>query len=301
MDKLKIAIVGATGYVARNLRRHLSTSPDIHMVSIARRQFDTFPNETSVILDTATISSSRRDVFPPVSQLQGCDVMVTLIGAGRQSARDVATSYEESNVGAVRRAVDMCRSIGIKKLIYLSGLGVSPDIELAYFISKFRAEQLIKRSGLEYTIFRPSYIVGNNDHLHKLLLEQAHTTKEITLPGSGNYNIQPIHIDDVSKIILNSFTSQRLRNKTVDLVGPDPIKLLQYFRIYAKLTDARLTHVDMELTLHCAVTHPAKSLFSTDDIGILVGGFVGDYYKLVRLTGVTPRSILKILKSRNLP
>ena len=56
--------------------------------------------------------------------------------------------------------INMCKKAKIKKIIYASGLGVNASSSTGYFISKYRAEQLIINSGLDFSIFRPSYIVG---------------------------------------------------------------------------------------------------------------------------------------------
>ena len=57
-------------------------------------------------------------------------------------------------------------------------------------------EQLIKKSGLHYTIFRPSYILGVDDYLTKNISKQI-LKKQVLIPGSGNFVLQPISIDDV--------------------------------------------------------------------------------------------------------
>jgi len=92
----------------------------------------------------------------------------------------------------------------------------------SYFISKLKAEQLIVNSGLDYTIFRPSYILGTDDLLSQNLKKQI-KKGFITIPGSGNYKLQPISVNDVAKIILQATTSKKFSKKIIDLVGPETV------------------------------------------------------------------------------
>ena len=66
-----------------------------------------------------------------------------------------------------KKIIKLCKKTKIKKIIYISGLGVTSKSTSAYFISKYKAEQEIIKSGLDYTILRASYIIGKNDSLTK--------------------------------------------------------------------------------------------------------------------------------------
>src|SRR3990170_5356721 len=95
-----------------------------------------------------------------------------------------------------------------KKIVYISGLGVSNNTVSSYFISKYKAENEIITSGLDYTILRASYIIGKNDPLTKNLNGQIKSGK-IIIPGSGKYHLQPIFVNDVAKVIYNSVISKK--------------------------------------------------------------------------------------------
>ena len=106
-------------------------------------------------------------------------------------------------------------------------------LHLGYFISKHKAEKLIVNSGINYTIFRPSYIVGKDDLFTKYLKKQM-KKKIIKIPGSGAYSIQPIFINDVAKIIHLSITQMKFKNKILDLVGPEHITFEKYIKLIFK-------------------------------------------------------------------
>ncbi|KFI21054.1 epimerase, partial [Nitrosococcus oceani] len=121
----------------------------------------------------------------------------------------------------------------IKKIIYISGLGVDKFATLGYFISKYKAEQEIIHSGLDYTILRASYMIGNDDPLSENLQRQV-KNGEIVIPGSGNYRFQPIFIDDVSRIIIKSVTEKKFSKKIIDLVGPQIVSYNAFVKEFSR-------------------------------------------------------------------
>ena len=76
--------------------------------------------------------------------------------------------------------------------------------------------------GLQYTIFRPSYIVGKDDYLTKNISKQI-SKNQVLIPGSGKFLLQPISIVDVCSSIHVALNSSKFSNKIIDLVGPNKI------------------------------------------------------------------------------
>ncbi|KPU81013.1 epimerase, partial [Nitrosopumilus sp. PRT-SC01] len=177
-------------------------------------------------------------------------------------------------------------------------LGVSANTSSGYFISKYKAERLIVNSGLNYTIFRPSYIVGKDDLFTKYLKKQIKKGK-IEIPGSGTYSIQPIYINDVVKIFLQSVLQTKFKNKIIDLVGPDYITFEQYVKLFSKGTKTSIKKMNLEDVYHTAITD-SKSNFGVDDLNILIGSFKGNHNKLRKITEMKFQSVMELLKSGRL-
>jgi NADH dehydrogenase len=176
--------------------------------------------------------------------------------------------------------INLCKKNKIKNIIYFSGLGVSKNSRSSYFISKFNAEQLIKKSGLQYTIFRPSYILGIDDYLTKNILKQI-LKKQVLIPGSGNFILQPISIDDVCLCINHALHSSKFLNKTFDLVGP---KKLLFQKLIKKSVSPKIKikKIDLELAYHKAL-NDINFEYGVEDLNILVGNYVGNHKKLQNL------------------
>ena len=283
----QIVVIGASGFVARNLRQYL-TKQKINLISISRNNFKELKNEQKIISKKYTESHL-------LSKIRNSDALIHLVGIGKQS---VKMDYDTVNVEFTRKIVNLSKKSKIKKFIFTSGLGVSANSSSGYFISKYKAEQLIVNSGLNYTIFRPSYIVGKDDLLTKHLKKQI-KQKKIEIPGSGNYLIQPIYINDVVKIILESTREPKFKNKIIELVGPEYITFEKYVKLFSKGTETRIKKINLEDAYHLAITNP-KSDFGVDDLNILIGNFNGDHNKLRKITQMKFQSVLELLKSGSL-
>ena len=83
-----------------------------------------------------------------ISKIKNCSILFHFVGIGNQS---IKTSFESVNYEFTKHILLLSKKANIKKIIYLSGLGVSQRSTSGYFISKFKAEQEIKKSN--YTRF----------------------------------------------------------------------------------------------------------------------------------------------------
>ena len=276
-----ITITGANGFVAKNLRKFLSKN-HIKVIAIARKTFQKHHTETVVYSKTLLEKGLQ-------NKLRNCDALVHLIGIGKQSSK-----YNfEDNIDLTKNMIKTCKKSGIKKIIYISGLGVTKNSTSDYFISKYKAEQEIINSGLNYTIFRPSYIVGKKDYLSKFILKQI-KKGIVIIPGSGKYHLQPIFVEDVAKIIVESIYEKKFSNKILDLVGPEIIKFEDFVRYFVKNKKTRIQKINLESIYHDALHNP-KSIYDLDSLNLLIGDYTGNLKQLQKTSNVKLRLIKDIL------
>ena len=276
-----ITITGANGFVAKNLRNFLSKN-HIKVIAIARKTFQKHHTETVVYSKTLLEKGLQ-------NKLRNCDALVHLIGIGKQSSK-----YNfEDNVDLTKNMIKTCKKSGIKKIVYISGLGVTKNSRSDYFISKYKAEQEIINSGLDYTIFRPSYIVGKKDYLSKFILKQI-KKGIVIIPGSGKYHLQPIFVEDVAKIIVESISEKKFSNKILDLVGPEIIKFEDFVRYFIKNKKTKIQKINLESIYHDALHNP-KSIYDLDSLNLLIGDYTGNLKQLQKTSNVKLRTIKDIL------
>lgn len=268
--QLTIAISGSTGFVGKNLRQFLADQ-NIPVISLSRKQHMHFKSEKNIIF-------SDLDDIPKMK----CDALIHLIGIGAQT-KDA--DYELINVKQIQKIIRLCKRSHIKKIVYISGLGVSDTTTFGYFISKLKAEQLIIKSGLDYTILRSSYIIGTDDSLSKNLSKQI-KQGTIRIPGSGLYRLQPIAIHDVCKVILNCVMNKKLSCQIVDLVGPRTISFESYVKKFIKGKKVKIKKIPLEEAYFTALNNPKKIPYGIDDLNIMIGDFTSSHKKLEKLSGL---------------
>ncbi|MEX0640972.1 MAG: NAD-dependent epimerase/dehydratase family protein [Nitrosopumilaceae archaeon] len=280
--ELRIAVTGANGFVGKNTR-NLLLKKGVMLFGISRKNFLNNKYESKIISLDFNINYIS-------SKLKNCDALIHLIGTGRQT---IKSTYESVNVELTKKVVQLCKKTKIKKIVYISGLGVSSNTVSSYFISKYKAENEIITSGLDYTILRASYIIGKNDPLTKNLNGQIKSGK-IIIPGSGKYHLQPIFVNDVAKVIYNSVVSKKFSNKIIELVGPESVTFKEFVNLFKGKTKLKIENMDLEHAYYDALHNPA-SRYGVDDLNIMIGDFVGNHNTLKKLCDFKFKKIREIL------
>ena len=222
-------------------------------------------------------------------KLENYDALLHFIGIGVESSN---TTFEQINVNLTKNAINLCKKSGIKKIIYISGLGVSKDNTSNYFASKYKAEREIISSGLDYTIFRASYIIGKTDHLTKSLSKQM-KKGTIIIPGSGKYRLQPIFVEDVAKIILESILEKKFSNKILDLIGPRKISFEDFVKLFSKNTKVKLKKINLKDAYD-------EGTYSSESLDLLIGDYTSDMTQLQKLSSFKLTPVEKFLQPSSL-
>jgi len=282
-----VVITGANGFVGKNVGKFLSKN-GFHVIGLVRKGREKSINFRSAIL-SETFSENNL-----VSKIKGSSALLHFIGQGRQT---VNSDYEKVNVSLTKNVIKLCKRAKIKKIIYISGLGVDEYATLGYFISKYKAEQEIIHSGLDYTILRASYIIGKDDPLSKNLQRQIKKGK-VVIPGSGNYRFQPVFIGDVAKVMNKSIMENSFSNKILDLAGPQIVSYNTFVKELIGGKKIEIRKVDFESVYHDALHN--KGSFGIDDLSIMIGDYVGNHKELASLAQMKFTKYGEVLKSSSL-
>jgi len=135
------------------------------------------------------------------------------------------TYYVKNTLSAASRA-------SVKRLVFLSSTTVLVPIESKVKQDKTASEEMIKKSGLNYTILRASMIYGSEDDTNfsrmiRFIKQKGH----FYLFGSGENLIQPVYIEDVAGALAEVIDNQNTYKKTYELAGKEPIKYSQMLDI----------------------------------------------------------------------
>ncbi len=201
---MKIAITGASGFVGGRTERLLKDQGH-ETVPISRRH--------GVDVDDADALAAA---------LAGCDAVIHCAGINREIGDQ---TYEKVHVEGTRQVVNAAQRAGVKKIILMSFLRARPDCGSPYHESKWAAEEIVRGSGMDYTVMKAGVIYGRGDHMLDHLSHAFHTFPFFALVGMKDKNIRPTAVEDMTRVLAAAVTDARLSRRTVAVTGPEEMTL----------------------------------------------------------------------------
>ncbi len=129
-------------------------------------------------------------------------------------------SFDKVNVAGTKNLVKACLKTKVRNIIFISSYLADPFYKKsAYGQSKLEAEKIIKKSGLNFIILRPTLIYGKDDKSLFKLIKLIKKSPLIPILGDGNYQLQPVYVKDVVKTINFILEKGIFNKKTYNLAG----------------------------------------------------------------------------------
>jgi uncharacterized protein YbjT (DUF2867 family) len=165
---LRIVITGGTGFVGRHLARRLVA--DGHDVVLVARGAD--DRDPSVRNEARFLAASIADPERIEAAFAGADAVIQLAGINRETG---AQTFESVHIRGTRNVVEAARASGVNRIVFLSFLRARPGCGSAYHESKWAAEEIVRRSGLNHTVLKATMIHGRGDHMLDHISHALHT------------------------------------------------------------------------------------------------------------------------------
>ena len=252
--KATVAVTGGTGFVGRHLAARLVAAGH-DVVVVARGERDGGWDRAG-LRGVRLIHADVADVDALAAAFAGCDAVAHCAGINRELGRQ---TYARVHVEGTRAVVAAARRAGVRRLALLSFLRARPDGPTAYHRSKWAAEELVRSSGLDWTILKAGVIHGRGDHLLDHLSHAFHSFPVFGLVGRRERAVRPVAVDDVARLLVAAVTGDgRLRGRTVAVMGPEELSLGEAVRRVARVTGRRPTFVRLPVAAHLAIAHAAE-------------------------------------------
>lgn len=226
---MKIFIAGGTGFVGGHLVEALHERGHAVRLLVHKRN----PG-VSCDLDQIEGDVTRLESFEHAAE--GCAAVINLVGIIREFPAQGIT-FERLHVQATANVLAACRKAGIRRYLQMSALGTGANAVSRYHQTKFQAEELVRSSGLEVTILRPSLIYGPKDAFINMLAGQLRLAPVMPVIGSGAYRLQPIHAADVARCFAMTLDMPEAIGHCYELCGNNRMTYMELLDAVASAMD----------------------------------------------------------------
>jgi nucleoside-diphosphate-sugar epimerase len=130
----------------------------------------------------------------------------------------VSFSYSEA-VENSSKLFAAAREAGVKRIVHISITNPSMSSKFEYFRGKARIENLLRDSGLSFSILRPAVLFGDGGILINNIAWLLRRFPVFGVFGNGNYRLQPIYVDDLAMLAVKQ--GKRSEESVIDAIGPE--------------------------------------------------------------------------------
>lgn len=273
---MNVLIVGATGFIGSRLGRALAARG--HTVAPGSRKdfdFTRLPDSDAL----------RRAVA-------GFDVVVNAVGILRERG---AQSFDALHVRGPIALFEACVAARVPRAIQISALGAEAGALSGYHRSKFAADEHLLGLPIDGCVVRPSLVYGAGG-TSAALFDRLASLPMIPLPGGGQQQVQPVHVDDLIDVLVRLVESRAEIRGIVPVVGPEPLSLREFLlglRGALGAGTAPVLSIPRALTAFVARIGSILpgALLDPETLGMLERGNVGSPDVVERWLGRKPRAV----------
>lgn len=242
-----ILITGGTGFIGAHLLKKLKATK---IRCLVRKDITLGDN-------VETVKGDLTDVKSLEEATKGVSVVVHLAAVIKSNKKE---DFEKINIKGTKKLIEACIKNKVKRFIHISSYDAILNDRYDYAYSKLKSEEILKNSGLDYLILRPTVVYGKNDKeslggLFNIIKKYSFAP----VIGNGEYKLQPVYIDDLIKVILICLKSNNV-NKTYFIAGSEALTFNQIIDQMAKVLSKKVIRIHFPLWLLKILLKPYELL-----------------------------------------
>lgn len=292
---MNILVVGATGDVGsesakiavskgHNVRALVRSTSNRDKLGEAKSKVEFVEGD---ILDKNSVESA----------MKGMDALIISIRLtpGEQKK---GRKYEDVELKGVENLVAAAKSNGIKKIIHVSAVGVGAHCVSDMYQAKHKAEEAIRNSGINYTVFKPSGMFKDFMFFHiPTVIKMGEATKWPF--GPVHFHMNPLSHVDLAKCMIDSITNDSASNKNIEIGGPDCITQADLLNMIAKEAGINTTYkegVSKEQLIEMLKQNPERSFFTAEQIKDFINDTTLDHSEIKAIFGIEFEKVSNFIK-----
>jgi uncharacterized protein YbjT (DUF2867 family) len=238
MDIGNVCVVGGSGFVGSHIVHLLSAQGTQVLVPTRNRE----RAKRLILLPTVdAVQADVHDLETLKRLFRGKDAVISLVGILHETRRG---DFRATHTDLPRKIVEAAKAVGVRRLVHMSALHASPSGPSEYLRTKGEAEKVVKESGLDWTIFRPSVIFGREDSFLNLFAEITRLLPVLFL-AKPDAKFQPVYVEDVAQAFVRSLGDADTFGQSYDLCGPNVYTLREIVQFVGGTTGHQPTIIGL--------------------------------------------------------
>ena len=224
-------VTGVTGYIGgRLVSRLLDRGYKVRVLSRSRDRLQgrRWIDEVEIV---------EGDVLNPETlpaAMEGADVAYYLI---HSMSGNESTDFHERDMRAARNFGHAASEHGVKRIIYLGGLGNPEDKLSRHLRSRQQTGECLRESGVPVTEFRAAIVVGTGSKSFEMMRYLTDRLPVMICPKWVYSKVQPIAIRDVLQYLVSALEKPETKDEIIQIGGRDVITYADMMRIYARINN----------------------------------------------------------------
>jgi len=219
-----ILVTGATGYVGGRLRRLLEADGKrVRCLTRRHTGLASRVGETTEIVEGDVLEIES--LGPALAGVESAYYLIHSMGSGRD--------FEEQDRTAARNFGSVARGAGVRRIIYLGGLGHGPHLS-PHLTSRQEVGEILRESGVPVLEFRASIVIGSGSLSFEMIRALVERLPMMITPRWVEVEAQPIAVDDLLAYLVAALDIPLAQNQMFEIGGDDRVTYGDLMREYAR-------------------------------------------------------------------